>query len=145
LYSHPQPKAISISCCKLDTCELLLILDSSVALKLPLNLPTPVLEVLTPPVVGRLRNIQGLQDRYGRQGSTLLLCQEAESIFNQWHRKSAAPLRLLGFGASGHLRKELVSSYYFPTPKKQNRKRSTLPLIQFDRSMAMMPCEEGNR
>lgn len=55
--------------------------------------------------------------------TTLLLWQEAKSIFNQWHRKSAAPLRLLGFGASGLSPKGTGQQLLFSDPEEEKQKK----------------------
>jgi DNA polymerase-4 len=55
--------------------------------------------------------------------TTLLLWQEAERLFNQWHRKSAAPLRLLGFGASGLSPKGTGQQLLFSDPEEEKHKK----------------------
>jgi DNA polymerase-4 len=55
--------------------------------------------------------------------TTFLLWQEAERLFNQWHRKSAAPLRLLGFGASGLSPKGTGQQLLFSDPEEEKHKK----------------------
>ena len=55
--------------------------------------------------------------------TTILLWQEAETRFNQWHRKSAAPLRLLGFGASGLSPKGTGQQLLFSDPEEEKHKK----------------------
>jgi DNA polymerase-4 len=55
--------------------------------------------------------------------TTFLLWQEAERLFNQWHRKSAAPLRLLGFGASGLSPKGTGQQLLFSDPEEEKQKK----------------------
>jgi DNA polymerase-4 len=54
--------------------------------------------------------------------TTFLLWQEAERLFNQWHRKSAAPLRLLGFGASV-LSPKGTGQQLFSDPEEEKHKK----------------------
>ncbi|MBN1803739.1 MAG: DNA polymerase IV [Sedimentisphaerales bacterium] len=54
---------------------------------------------------------------------TKTLWKEAEDIFMKWHKKSAGPLRLLGFGASGLQKADTGQKYLFDEPEQQKQKR----------------------
>lgn len=55
--------------------------------------------------------------------TTKTLWQEARKIFLKWHRKSAGPLRLLGFGVSGLHKADAGQHHLFPDPEKEKQKR----------------------
>jgi DNA polymerase IV len=54
---------------------------------------------------------------------TSLLWQEATDIFEQWHAKSARPLRLLGFGVSGLSDEGTGQKPLFADPEEEKQKR----------------------
>jgi DNA polymerase-4 len=54
---------------------------------------------------------------------TKILWQKAEQVFSDWHRKSAGPLRLLGFGASGLREAGSVQHQLFSEPEQEKQKR----------------------
>jgi len=51
------------------------------------------------------------------------LWKEAEKVFLKWHKKSAGPLRLLGFGASGLHKSNTGQRQLFAEPEQQKQKR----------------------
>jgi len=55
--------------------------------------------------------------------TTKALWLEAQEIFLKWHKKSAGPLRLLGFGVSGLLKTGAGQHQLFPDPEKEKQKR----------------------
>jgi DNA polymerase IV len=55
--------------------------------------------------------------------TTKTLWQEAQGVLLQWHRKSAGPLRLLGFGVSGLQKAGSGQQELFPEPEKEKQKR----------------------
>ena len=54
---------------------------------------------------------------------TKILWKEAENVFLKWHKKSAGPLRLLGFGASGLHKSDTGQKQLFAEPEQQKQKR----------------------
>jgi len=54
---------------------------------------------------------------------TKTLWLEAKKVFLQWHKKSAGPLRLLGFGASGLQRIHTGQQQLFDEPEQEKQKR----------------------
>jgi len=54
---------------------------------------------------------------------TRTLWQQAEDIFLKWYKKSAGPLRLLGFGASGLQKTGAGQQLLFVEPDQQKQKR----------------------
>ena len=54
---------------------------------------------------------------------TTTLWQQARRAFLKWHKKSAGPLRLLGFGASGLQRAGSGQRYLFGDPEREKKKR----------------------
>ena len=54
---------------------------------------------------------------------TKILWQKAEQVFLDWYRKSAGPLRLLGFGASGLREAGSVQHQLFSEPEQEKQKR----------------------
>jgi DNA polymerase IV len=54
---------------------------------------------------------------------TKTLWKEAEKVFLNWHKKSAGPLRLLGFGASGLHKVNTGQKSLFEEPEQQKQKR----------------------
>jgi len=55
--------------------------------------------------------------------TTSTLWQQAEESFLKWHKKSAGPLRLLGFGASGLQKTGAGQRLLFVEPEQQKQKR----------------------
>jgi DNA polymerase-4 len=55
--------------------------------------------------------------------TTKTLWQQAKDVFLKWHKKSAGPLRLLGFGASGLQRQGNGQQQLFVEPEQQKQKR----------------------
>ena len=55
--------------------------------------------------------------------TTKTLWQQAKDVFLKWHKKSAGPLRLLGFGASGLQRQGTGQQQLFVEPEQQKQKR----------------------
>jgi len=55
--------------------------------------------------------------------TTKTLWQEAQGVFLNWHKKSASPLRLLGFGVSGLHKAGAGQDQLFPEPEKEKQKR----------------------
>ncbi len=54
---------------------------------------------------------------------TETLWQEARAVFLKWHKKSAGPLRLLGFGASGLITEGAGQKELFVSPEEERQKR----------------------
>jgi DNA polymerase IV len=54
---------------------------------------------------------------------THLLLQEAETLFEQWYKKSAGALRLLGFGASGLSPEGAGQKWLFSDPQEEKQKK----------------------
>ena len=55
--------------------------------------------------------------------TTKTLWQKAEEIFLKWHKKSAGPLRLLGFGVSGLQKSGTGQQQLFVEPGQEKQKR----------------------
>ena len=55
--------------------------------------------------------------------TTKTLWQQAKEVFVKWHKKSAGPLRLLGFGASGLQKAGTGQQSLFTEPEQQKQKR----------------------
>jgi DNA polymerase-4 len=55
--------------------------------------------------------------------TTKTFWQETQKVFLKWHKKSAGPLRLLGFGVSGLLKTGSGQHQLFPDPEKEKQKR----------------------
>jgi DNA polymerase-4 len=54
---------------------------------------------------------------------TKTLWQEAKEVFLKWYRKSAGPLRLLGFGVSGLQRADAGQQMLFAEPEQEKQER----------------------
>ena len=54
---------------------------------------------------------------------TETLWQEARAVFLKWHKESAGPLRLLGFGASGLFTEGAGQKELFVNPEEERQKR----------------------
>jgi len=54
---------------------------------------------------------------------TKTLWQEAQDVFRQWYKKSAGPLRLLGFGVSGLQKAGTGQRHLFEEPEQERQKR----------------------
>ncbi len=54
---------------------------------------------------------------------TKTLWREAQDVFQQWHKKSAGALRLLGFGVSGLQKAGTGQQQLFPEPDQEKQKR----------------------
>lgn len=54
--------------------------------------------------------------------TTHILLQEANELLNQWHNKSAGPLRLLGFGTSGLSPQGISQQLLFADPEEEKQK-----------------------
>jgi DNA polymerase-4 len=54
---------------------------------------------------------------------TKILWRKAQELFLQWHKKSAGPLRLLGFGVSGLQKTGSGQRSLFPEPDQEKQKR----------------------
>jgi len=55
--------------------------------------------------------------------TTKTLWQQASEVFLKWHKKSAGPLRLLGFGASGLQKASKGQQQLFVEPEQEKQKR----------------------
>ena len=55
--------------------------------------------------------------------TTQILLQEAQGVFNQWHKKSAGALRLLGFGTSGLSPEGTGQKLLFSDPQEEKQKK----------------------
>jgi len=55
--------------------------------------------------------------------TTQTLWQAAKAIFQKWHSRSAAPLRLLGFAASGLIQENIGQKQLFTNPEEEKQKR----------------------
>ncbi len=55
--------------------------------------------------------------------TTKTLLQEAQRLFNQWHKKSGGPLRLLGFGVSGLSPEGKGQGLLFTDPQEEKQKK----------------------
>ena len=55
--------------------------------------------------------------------TTKTLWQEAKEVFLKWHKKSAGPLRLLGFGASGLQKAGTGQQQLFTEPEREKQER----------------------
>ena len=55
--------------------------------------------------------------------TTKTLWEQVKDVFLKWHKKSAGPLRLLGFGASGLQRQGNGQQQLFVEPEQQKQKR----------------------
>jgi len=55
--------------------------------------------------------------------TTKTLWQQASEVFLKWHKKSAGPLRLLGFGASGLQKAGKGQQQLFVEPEQEKQKR----------------------
>ena len=55
--------------------------------------------------------------------TTKTLWQQAKEIFDKWHKKSAGPLRLLGFGASGLQKADAGQQMLFAEPEQEKQER----------------------
>ena len=54
--------------------------------------------------------------------TTHILLQEASDLLKQWHKKSAGPLRLLGFGTSGLSPEGMSQQLLFADPEEEKQK-----------------------
>ncbi|MCD6393665.1 MAG: DNA polymerase IV [Planctomycetes bacterium] len=55
--------------------------------------------------------------------TTETLWRQARAVFLKWHKKSAGPLRLLGFGASGLITEGAGQKELFVNPEEEKQKR----------------------
>jgi DNA polymerase-4 len=55
--------------------------------------------------------------------TTETLWRQAQAVFLKWHKKSAGPLRLLGFGASGLITEGAGQKELFVNPQEEKQKR----------------------
>jgi DNA polymerase-4 len=55
--------------------------------------------------------------------TTKVLLTQAQQVFNQWHKKSAGALRLLGFGASGLSPEGSGQKLLFSNPEDEKQKK----------------------
>ncbi len=55
--------------------------------------------------------------------TTKILLQEAGELLTQWHKKSAGPLRLLGFGAAGLSAEGIGQQLLFSDPEEEKQKK----------------------
>jgi DNA polymerase-4 len=55
--------------------------------------------------------------------TTQMLLQEAQNLFNQWHKKSGGALRLLGFGTSGLSPEGVGQKLLFSDPQEEKQKK----------------------
>jgi DNA polymerase-4 len=55
--------------------------------------------------------------------TTKTFWQEAQEVFLNWHKKSAGPLRLLGFGVSGLVKTVSSQHQLFPDSEEEKQKR----------------------
>ena len=54
--------------------------------------------------------------------TTQILLYEAQKLFNQWYKKSASKLRLLGFGASGLVKEGTGQQLLFSDTEDKKQK-----------------------
>jgi hypothetical protein len=55
--------------------------------------------------------------------TTKILWEQAKVVFLKWHKKSAGPLRLLGFGTSGLAVEGSGQKELFKNPQEERQKR----------------------
>lgn len=76
--------------------------------------------------------------------TTHILFQEAERLLSQWHTKSAGPLRLLGFGASGLSTEGTGQQLLFSDPEEEKQKKVDATLDKIREKYGDNSLKRGN-